>query len=135
MRDAVLKLEAINDDKIAKLREHRAGKMRMGAQEASGAAGALGRRPFVKRVTGADHAGRPVKEAMRGFKDYRAATGLGRRGVFYCWNLPHGGCYQIQEATSLRQARRYYAVVIDGALHEITEKEAALYGAGHIALT
>ena len=134
MRDAVLKLEAINDDKIDKLREHRAGRMLMGKQEAAGAAGALGRRPFVKQVVGADYAGRPVKKDVRGYKDYRAARGLGRRGVFYCWNLPHGGCYQIQEATSLLNARRYYAIVIDGAIHEISEKEASLYGAGKIQL-
>lgn len=134
MRDAILKLEAINDDKIDKLRMHRAGRVRMGRQEAAGAAGALGRRPFVKRVVGINHAGRPVKKAVQGRKSYDDATALGRRGVYYYWSLPHGFCCQIQEAISLRHARRYYAIVVNGKIHEISEKEAALYGAGIISL-
>lgn len=134
MRDAFLRLESVNDDKIDKLRAHRSGRVRMGRQEAAGAAGALSRRPFVKQIVGVDHVGKPVKTLVRGFKDYRQAHGIGRRGVYYCWNLPHGGCFQIQEAVSLNRRRRYYAIVIDGEIHEISEREAALYGAGYIQL-
>lgn len=134
MRPAVLKLEAIRDNQIDKLRHHRMGKVRMGKQEAEGAAGYLGRRPFVKRVIGATQDGRPVKRDIKGRKSYTEANSIGSRGVYYWWTLDHGCCVQIQEAISIRKKRRYYAIVIDGALHEISEKEAALYGAGHISL-
>lgn len=134
MRPAVLKLESIRDDAIDKLRHYRRGRVRMGRQEAEGAAGVLGRRPFVKQVTGADHAGRPTKKPVPGRKSYMAANAIGSRGVYYWWTLPHGGCFQIQEATSRKKARRYYVIVVDGEIHEITEKEAALYGAGIISL-
>lgn len=134
MRDVFLRLESIRDDQMDKLHHHRQGRVRMGRQEAEGAKGILGRRPFVKQVCGATTDGRPVKKDVRGYKSYTEARGTGARGVFYCWNLPHGGCYQIQEAVSRTRSRRYYAIVIDGALNEISEKEAALYGAGHIQL-
>lgn len=134
MRDAFLKLEAIRDDAIDKLHHHRQGRVRMGRQEAAGALGALIRRPFVKRVVGATKAGKPVKQDVRGFKSYAEARGTGARGVYYCWNLPHGGCYQVQEATSRNAARRYFAIVVDGELNEVSEQQAALYAVGAITL-
>lgn len=135
MRDAVLKLEAIRDDVIDKLYHHRRGRVRMGRREAEGAAGALGRRPFVKQVVGCDYAGKPIKKAIAGRKSYAEARGAGSRGVFYLWNLPHGFCGQIQEAVSRTTSRRYYAIVFDGSVHEITEREAVLYACGKIQLT
>lgn len=134
MRDAILKLEAIRDDAIDKLHHHRKGRVRMGKQEAAGAAGALGRRPFVKQIVGADHAGRPVKKSVPGRKSYREAKGTGARGVFYYWTLPHGFCVLVQEAVSRTAARRYYAIVFDGAVHAISEREAVLYATGEIQL-
>lgn len=135
MRSVALKLEAIHDDKIDKLYHARHGRVRMGRQEMAGAKGKLGRRPFVKRVTGVTPQGVPIKKSVGGKKSYKDAVGTGARGVYYNWILRHGECYQVQRAISRRKARKYFIIIIDGSTHEISQTEVALYVSGKISLT
>lgn len=127
MTDVILKLESIRDDQRDKYWAHLSGRVRMGRAEVSGSKSLMGMKPFVKEVIGINHEGRLVKKDVSGKKEYREAVGTGARGVFYWYSLRQGGCYLIQEQVSRRKSRKYYALVNNGELHELTEAQAASY--------
>lgn len=127
MTDVILKLESIRDDQRDKYWSHLNDRVRMGRSEVKGSRSLMGMKPFVKEVIGVNHEGRPVKKELKGKKDYRDAAGTGARGVFYWYSLKQGSCYFIQEQISRRKSRRYYALVNNGKIHEISESHAASY--------
>lgn len=127
MTDVILKLESVRDDQRDKYWAHLNGRARMGKGEIKGSKSLMGMKPYVKEVVGVNHEGRPVKKNILGKKEYRHAVGTGARGVFYWYSLRQGGCYLIQEQVSRRKSRKYYALVNNGELHELTEAQAASY--------
>lgn len=133
MADVTIKLESIGDDHREKLHLWRQGRLHMSADNVRMCKSLLGRRPFVKLVTGVDHAGVPTKRAVKGHKDFSQAQGTGGRGIFYWFTLKDGECYQIQQQMSWKKSERTYVVVRNGTLVEATEEQAARYAAARYA--
>lgn len=127
MPDVTIKLESIGDDHREKLHLWRQGRLRMSTDNVRMCKSLLGRKPFVKLVTGVNHAGIPTKRDMKGHKDFTAATGTGGRGVFYWYTLKEGECYQIQQQTSWKKTETIFVVVRSGTLVEATVEQAARY--------
>lgn len=132
MQDVALKLESIRDDQRDKYWHHLRGRVRMGASEVKGSKWLMSQKPYVKEVIGVNHAGRPVKKEIRGRKCYSDAVGAGARGVYYWYTLRHGGCYKIREQVSRYRARTYYAIALNGQLHEVSESDAVRYVASTV---
>lgn len=126
-QDVMLKLESIRDDQRDKYRHHLRGHVHMSPGEAKGAQSLMGQKPFVKEVVSINHAGRPVKRDVAGKKSYIDARGTGARGIYYWFNLLQGRCYLVQEQQSRTRIRRYYAIVNEGRMIEISEHQAIDY--------
>lgn len=127
MQDVMLKLESVRDDQRDKYWHHLHGRVRMGASEVKGSKWLMGQKPFVKEIFGVNHAGRPMKRDVVGKKSFTETRGSGARGVFYWFNLRHGGCYLIQEQPSRYRSRQYYGIVANGTLHEVSEDKVIDY--------
>jgi hypothetical protein len=124
MTDISIGLESIGDNKRDKLWHHRNRNVRMGSQEAAGAMGLLGDRPFVKRLVCIDAAGNITKSALRGKKCYQDSSGTGARGVYYWYQLKEGLCYQIQRQVSWARTERIFVYAHNSSLIEISEDQA-----------
>ncbi len=128
MADVSLRLESIGDAQRHKYWLHQSGKAKMGEQAARGAASLMGKKPFVKLVVGMSPKGRPVKREIVGFKDYTSVqSGIGQRGVFYCYSLREGGMYLIREQISQKRTKEYWAFVWKGRIHRVSEAVALDY--------
>lgn len=127
MPDLTIKLESIGDDHREKLHLWRKGKLHMSPDNVRMCKSLLGRKPFVKIVTGVNHAGIPTKREIKGHKSYLDAKGTGGRGVFYWFDLKEGECYQIRQQLSWKRAETIFAVVRQGSLVEVTQEQARQY--------
>lgn len=127
MKDVHIKLESIRDDQRDKYWAHLNGRVRMGHQEKKGAAGLMGKRPFVKEVVGVNHASHPIKKDVKGKKCYRDAVGTGARGVYYWYVLKQGRCYYIQEQVSRKHTKRYFVIINNGIAHKISKEQVVYY--------
>lgn len=131
MADFALKLESIGDAQRHKYWLWTKGKVKMSKTALRGARSLMKRRPFVKKVIGIAANGNMVRTDVRGFKDYtRVESGCGQRGVFYCYALNQGNLYEIQEQTSQKKCRRYWAIPNNGELFEVTHQQACEYARG-----
>lgn len=83
---------------------------------------AMGRRPWVARITGRHERYRWAREFLEPTRDYAEATGNGQRGVYYHYWLSRG-VYEVYELLSWRRDRRWFGVVTGGTITEIKESE------------
>lgn len=127
MPDVTIKLESIRDDQRDKYWHYLHGSVRMGKSEVKGSRWLMGEKPFVKLITGVNHAGVPTKREIEGRKSYTEARGSGARGVFYWYTLQEGECYQIRQQVSRTKSETVFAVVHNGALVEATQDQVARY--------
>lgn len=126
MSDVMIKLESIGDDHREKLRLWQGGRIHMSADNVRMCRSLMGRRPFVKVVTGVNYDGRPIKKLIKFHKDYSESMGTGGRGIFYWYSLKDRHCYQIQRQISWKKSEKIYVAVREGKLIEITENECSL---------
>ncbi|WP_256846893.1 hypothetical protein [Paenibacillus sp. Pae108] len=120
-RPVVVKLEAIGDDArqfFNDLNGSIYGKTMFGNEDKNPF-----RRPWVADITGNDPKYKFKRSFLRGRKDYSEANKKGSRGVYYYYELDPGRVYEINELTSSKNTRRFFARVADGQLIEIDEME------------
>ena len=79
-------------------------------------------RAWVARLTGLDRRGAPVREWMRGRKDYAEANRAGSRGVYRWYELPEW-VYEVNAPLDWERADRYYARSAAGKLERMTKDE------------
>lgn len=77
--------------------------------------------PWVARLSWGKQ--QPQRTFLNGQRDYMNADRWGNRGIFVYFYLPPG-IYEINHPLALGKSRRYYAIVKDDDLIEITQVEA-----------
>jgi len=79
---------------------------------------------WVAEITGKDKKYKFRRHFLRGFKDYSKTNSAGSRGVFISFFLDEDKLYEACYRVTWGSARRYFCIIKNGCIIELSEKEA-----------